>query len=145
MTYSRGRYRITLALVRPFGHVPHLIRAIIRSFQITYSTNLLMSFFCSSFNLSVLVRRVQWNLAVNPLHGIAVPYCLSYRPLILFSNVSSASLISQSGSFALPAVIGCTEIALLSRSTLTYGPQWIPLSGMMLEEPPTGQSHDLLK
>ena len=68
---------------------------------------------------SVLMRRVQLNLVVDLLHGIPVFYCLSYEPLILFSNVSSASLISQSGSFALPAVMGCTGIALLPRYTLT--------------------------
>ena len=62
---------------------------------------------------------------VNPLHGVPVSYCLSDVPLILFSKVSSDSLISQSGSFSLPAVIGCTEIALLSQSTLTRRLQWI--------------------
>ena len=66
------------------------------------STDLLKSFFFySSFNLSVLMRRVQWNLAVHPLHGISVFYCLSCGPLTLFSKFSSATLISQSGSFAL--------------------------------------------
>ena len=55
-----GKYRITLALIMPFGHVPHVIRDILRSFRISYfSTNLLMSFSYSSFNLSVLMRRVQ--------------------------------------------------------------------------------------
>ena len=145
-TYSRGSCRIALALVRPFGHVPHLIHAILRYFPISYfSTDLLMSFSYSSSNLSVLMRRVQWNLVVDPLHGIPVSYCLSYGPLILFSKVSSASLISQSGSFALPAVMGCTGIALLSRSTLTHGPQWTPIPGPRLEEPPSGQSQNQLK
>ena len=40
---------------------------------------------------------------------------------ILFENVSSASLISQSCS------LGCTGIALLPRSTLTHGLQWTQL------------------
>ena len=44
-------------------------------------------------------------MVVDPLRGIPVSYCLSYGPLILFSKVSSASLISQSGSSALPVVI----------------------------------------
>ena len=49
-----------LALVRPFGRVPDFIRAIYRSFQISYfSTDLLMFFSYSSFYLSVLVRRVR--------------------------------------------------------------------------------------
>ena len=116
-----GRFRITLALVRPFGHVPHFIRAILRSFQISYfSTDLLMSF-SYSFNLFVPMRRVQINLEVDPLHKIPVSYCLFYGPLILFSKVSSISQISQSGSFALPAVMECTGIALLSRCTLAHG------------------------
>ena len=117
--------RITLTLVRPFEHVPDLIRAILRSLQISYfSTDLLMSFSYSFFNLSVPMRRVQWNLVVDPLHGILVSYCLSYGPLILFSKVSSASLIGQHCSFALPAVMGGTGIVLLSQFTLTHRLQW---------------------
>ena len=115
-----GIYRITLALVRPFGNV-HLIRAIVRSFQISYiSTDLLMYFSYSSFNLSVFMRRIQWNLVVNPLHEIPVSYCLSCGLLILFFKVFYASLNSQSGGSALPVVMECTGIALLSRSTLTH-------------------------
>ena len=71
--------------------------------------------------------------------GISVSYCLSCRPLILFSKVSSVSLISQSDSFA------GTGIALLSRSTLTHGSKWAPLPGPGLEEPSSGQSHNLSK
>ena len=72
-----GIYRNTLALVMPFGQVPHFIRAILRSFHISYfSTDPLMSFSYSSFNLSVLMRRVQRNLVVDPLHGIPVSYRL---------------------------------------------------------------------
>ena len=85
------------------------------------------------------------NEVVDPLHGIPVSYCHSYGPLILFSKVSSTSIISQSGSFALPAVMGCIGIALLPRSTLTRGLQWTPLPSLGLEEPPSGQSHDLLQ
>ena len=96
-------------LVRTFGHVSHSIRAIIPSFQISYfSTYLLMSFSYFSFNLSVLMGRLQYNLVVDPSHEIPVSYCLFCGPLILFSKVSSASTISQSGSFALPVVMGCT-------------------------------------
>ena len=54
------------------------------------------------------------------MHGIPVSDCLSCGPLIFISKVSSAPLISQSGSFALPAVMGCTGVALLSQSTLTH-------------------------
>ena len=75
--------------------------------KIKFSTDLLMLFFYSSFNLSV-----------EPLHGIPVSYCVSYGPLILFSKVSSASLICQSGSFELPALMVCTGFALLPRSTM---------------------------
>ena len=56
---------------------------------------------------------------------------------ISFSNVSSSSLLNQSGSFALPVVMGCTGITLLSRSTLTHEPQWTPLPGSGLEETPS--------
>ena len=113
-----GRYRITLALVRPLGHVPHLIRAILRSFLIYYFSTDLFDIFCSHAEGTM-------NEVVDPLHGIPVYYCLSYGPLIIFSKVSSASLISQSDSFTLPAVMGCTGIALLSQSTQTHRLQWI--------------------
>ena len=47
------RFRITSALVRPFGHTPHRIRAIFRSFRISYfATDIVMSFSYSSFNLT---------------------------------------------------------------------------------------------
>ena len=64
------------------------------------------------------------NFVVNTSHGILVSYCLSCGTLTLFSKVSSASLIKQSGSLSLPAVIGCTGIALLSQSTLTHRLLW---------------------
>ena len=76
------------------------------------------------------------NEVVDPLHGIPVLYCLSCGPLLLFSNVSSASLIIQSGGNA---------IALLPQSTLTHGLQWTQLPNPGLEEPPSGQSLKLLK
>ena len=44
--------------------------------------------------------------------------------LISYSKVTSASLISQSGSFTLPAVMGSTGVALLSQSTLIHRLQW---------------------
>ena len=59
-------------------------------------------------------------------------FLLPYEPIMLFSKVSCVSLISRSGSFALPAVIGCTEITLLSRSSDTSSelsqrnPDWLP-------------------
>ena len=69
-------------------------------------------------------------------------------PLILFSKVSSASLISQSGSFELPAVMGCTGVALLSQSiTHRLQPhrlQWTMLLRLELDEPSSRQSHNLL-
>ena len=62
-------YRITLALVRSFGHVPHLSRAILRSFQTSYvSTDLLMSFSYSSLNLSA-----QGNPAICSNHRLGQP------------------------------------------------------------------------
>ena len=64
----------------------------------------------------------------GPLPEIPVSNCLSYGPLILFSQVSSASLISQSGSFAWDC----------SRDLLTHESQWTP--GLGLEEPPSGHS-----
>ena len=74
---SPGRYMITLALVSPFGHVPHLIRAILRSFQISYfSTDLLMSFllffqsFC--FHTESTMRFGSWLLAWDP--GFLMPF-----------------------------------------------------------------------
>ena len=78
------------------------------------------------------MQRVQLNLVVDPLHEISVSYCLSYRPFIFFSKVSSASLIRQIGCFALPAVMGCTLISLLRRTTLTGLPQWIPIPGRVV-------------
>ena len=57
------------------------------------------------------------NEAVDLLHGISVSHCLSYGPILLFFSLS-ASVIGQPGNFALPAVVGSTGIALLSRSVL---------------------------
>ena len=109
-------------------------------FQIFYfSTDLLMFFSYSSFNLSVLMRRVQRNLVVDPLHGIPVSYCLSCGPLILFSKVSSASLISQSGSNGMYR--DYIAFAVYSNSQATMD---IMLPSPRLEEPSTGQSHNLL-
>ena len=125
--------RITLALVRPFEHVPHFILPIFRSFQISYfSTDLLKSFSCSSFNLSVLVRWVQWNLVVDPSHGFSVSYCLSYGPSYFLPGFYHLPF-SQPDSFVLPAVMGGTGIVLLSQYTLTHRLQ-----------PSLGQSHNLL-
>ena len=73
-------------------------------------------------------------MVIDLLHGIPVSDCLSCGPLILLSKVSSTSLISQPGSFALPAVMGYTGIALLSQSTLTHRLQWIKLPSPGLEE-----------
>ena len=52
-----GRHRITLALVRPFGHAPHLIRAILRSIKISYFS--IDDFFLHFFQSFFLMRRVQ--------------------------------------------------------------------------------------
>ena len=51
--------------------------------------------------------------------GSPFPIAFFMGPLILFSKVSSVFLIGRSGSFALPAVMECTGIALLSQFTLT--------------------------
>ena len=59
-----------------------------------FSTDLRMSFSYSSFNLSVLMQRVQRNLAVDPLRESSASYCFSYESIMLFSKVSFASLIS---------------------------------------------------
>ena len=84
---------ITLALVRPFGNVPHLIR--IPYFVLSrFPTSPLMSFSYSYFSVSVLMRKVQWYLVVDPLHEIPLSYCLSCVLLILFSRVFSASINS---------------------------------------------------
>ena len=119
MTYSRGSCAprgdmTTLETVRAFGHVPHHIRAILRSFLISYFSAVLLMFSLTLLSIFQFSCGVQWNLLVDPLHGIPVSYCLSYGPFISFSKVSFASLISQSGSFALPAVMGCTGIAVYS-------------------------------
>ena len=111
------RYRITLALVRPLGQVSRLIRAILRSFQISYFSTNLVSFYCSSFNFFFPMRRIQCNLVVDPLHGISVPYYLSYGPLILFSKGSSASLTWQYCILALPVVMGYTGIAIMDTAS----------------------------
>ena len=127
-----GRYRITLALVGFFEHVPHLIRAILCSFQISYFTDVFFLLFFQS-----LCSHAEGTMKFSrPFAWDPSSYCLFCDPLILFSKVSSASLISHSGSFAQPVVMGCTVIALLSRSTLTHEPQWIPLLCPGLEEPP---------
>ena len=81
---------------------------------------------------------------VDPLHGIPVSYYLSCGPLLLFSKVSSASLISQFGRCTLPAVMGCTAVALLSQSTDSQATMDIMLPSPGLEEP-SEQFHNLLK
>ena len=84
------RYRIYIYI-----GLPHLIRVIIRSFQISYfSTDLLMFFSCSSFDLSVLMRRVQWNLVVDPLRGIFVLLPFLWTYLIIFQDLT-VSLIAS--------------------------------------------------
>ena len=119
-----GRYRITFALVRLFGHVLHFIRAIYRSFYISYFyIDLLMSFSHSSFHLSVLMRRVQWMRELTLCMGSPFLIAFHMGPLIIFQGLT-ASLIGHPGNFALPAVMEGTEIALLSQSTLTHRLQW---------------------
>lgn len=41
LTYTSWTFRITSALVRPLEHTPHLIRAILQSFQIYHATDFL--------------------------------------------------------------------------------------------------------
>ena len=40
--------------------------------------------------------------------------------------------------------MGCTGIALLSRSTMTHGLQWTPLPSPGLDKSTLGQPHNLL-
>ena len=54
-------------------HNNNRISTIHRSFKISYFSRDLMYFSYSSFNLSILVRMVQLNLAVDLLHGISCP------------------------------------------------------------------------
>ena len=109
----QGRCRIILAQIRSFESVPSLISAFVLSdFLLLHR---FADVFSYSFNLSIHMRRYNeiWKFSLD---GIPVFYCLSYGPLLLFFKVSSASLISQSGSFALPAVMRCRGIALFSWS-----------------------------
>ena len=46
--------------------------------------------------------------------GSLFPIAFLVGPLVLFSKVSSASQISQSGSFTLPVVIGCEGISYIA-------------------------------
>ena len=64
------------------------------------------------------MRRVPWYMVVDQLHGFPVSYCLSCRPFIS-SMVSSASLINQSGSSALPAVMHSAFQKTQRRSAIT--------------------------
>ena len=88
-TYSRGatplgKIRITLALVRSFAHIPYLINAIYRSFQISYfPTDHLRSLFYASFYLSVLKWRVQWRRQFIFCMGSPFPIVL-WAPLIIY-------------------------------------------------------------
>ena len=132
-TLPPERYRISLALVRSFGHVLHLIRAILRSFQISYFSTDLMSFCCFSFDLFVLARRVQWSLVVDPLHGIAFLMSPSYYFPLFFRLPN------------LPTQYFCTTASNESIALVAYRPQRTPLPGQGLEELPSGQSHNLLK
>ena len=136
--------RMTLAPVRPFGHVPRLFRVIFRSFHICYfSTVLLMSFLSLTLSFHVSVGEYNelgsWPSAWNI--RFLMPFL--WAPLIIFQCLI-ASLIGQSCSFALLAAIGGTRIALLSKVTLTDVLQWSMLPSPGLEEPSSGQSHNLL-
>ena len=50
---------------------------------------------------------------VNSPHGIPVSYCLSYGVLLIIFQGLTSSLIGQPGSFALPAVMRDSRVALL--------------------------------
>ena len=71
---------------------------------------------------------------MGPTYYFIKFYCLS---LYIY-------IISQSGSFALPAVMGGTGITLLSQSTLTLGLQWTMFPSPRLENPSSGQSLNIL-
>ena len=78
-----GSFRIASAIVSRFGHVPHLIPAILRYFQISFSADLLMFFFQSfCFHAEGTMNEV-----VDPVHAISVSHCLSNGPILLFSTV----------------------------------------------------------
>ena len=64
-------------------------------------------------------------------------------PLIIFQGLTG-SLIIQPGRFAIPAVMGSTDIALLSQSTVTRRVQWTMLPIPGLEELYSEQSHNIL-
>ena len=74
-----------LTLVSPFGYVPHLIRVILRSLQISYfSTDvfvLLFRSFCSHAEGTM-------NKVVDPLHGVSVSYYLFLcAPYIIYQGL----------------------------------------------------------
>ena len=76
--------------------------------------------------------------------GSPFPIAFLMGPLIIFQCLT-ASLIGQSVSFALPAVMGGTGIALLSQFTLNLQATMdTMLPSLRLEEPSSGQSHNLL-
>ena len=104
-----------------------------------------MSFSCSSFHLSVLRWRgysewSSWPSAWDP--RFLLPFL--WVPLTIFQGLT-AFLVGQPGSFALPAEMGRgAEIALLSQSTLTHRLHVTVFLSPGLEEPSSGQSHNLL-
>ena len=141
------RYRNTLALVRPFGHVPHLIRSIIRSFQIYYfSSDFLMSFSYTFFQSFCSYAEVTMKFGSWPF---------AWDPRILLSFLWSAYIIFQ-GLFR-PANLpiwqfcttggngmyrDCIAFVVYSNSQATMN---IMLPSPGLEELLSGQSHNILK
>ena len=106
-----------------------------------------MSFSYSSFNLSVLVRRLQLNLVVEPLHSWEPRFQLPFlwAPYIVFQglfrlpNWPTRQFFTTGGN---GMYRGCIAFAVCSNWRATMD---IMLPSPGLEEPPSGQSHNLLK
>ena len=78
-------YRITLALVRPFGHVPHLIRAILRTFRFITSpliSRYLFLTLLSFFMFSCVGYNEIWELTL--CMGSSFPIACLVGPLFYF-------------------------------------------------------------
>ena len=92
------RFRITLALVRPFGNVPNVIRTILRSFQISYFSNwfsdvfflLFFQSFCS--HVEGTMKFSSWPFAWDPriMSIVAplprVPWCRKEQSTRIYLN-----------------------------------------------------------
>ena len=135
-----GRFRMVLALVKPYGHVSHPIRAILRSFQIFYFyTDVFISLpsFCSHAESTM-------NEVVGPLHGIPVSYCLYYGPSYYFprsyhlSNRPTRQFCTTGGKVRYR---DCIDFAVYTNSQATMA---FVLPSQGLEKTTSEQTHNLL-